>query len=176
MMQINLNLLSPAKKGKLLSLVKFLFIKENLELTTLTACLLAIMYLSGWYLLTNSLLDLAKSAILINRESTAYSQEIKNINRNIHSLKLATQNYTPILPKFTQIANDLPPNIKLAALYLDNAKKTLNIIGVALTRDDLLQYQKIISALPWVASISTPSSQLFLKDNVNFELEAKLKL
>lgn len=175
MMQINLNLLSPGKKSRQLSLVKSLFIKENLEITTFTACLLGIIYLASWFFLTNFLLDLTKSTILVNRESTAHSQEIKNVNLRIQKLKQASQNYFSVLPKLLQIINDLPGNIKLRALYLDQLQNNLNLSGVALTRDNLLQYQKALSNLPWIASITTPPSQLFLKENVNFELTVKLK-
>ena len=69
----------------------------------------------------------------------------------------------------------LPNDIKINSLKIDRPAQTLTIAGTALTRSALLNYQEKLNGASWITQVETPASQLFQKDNINFEFRAKLK-
>ena len=58
---------------------------------------------------------------------------------------------------------------------MDYRVQTLVITGTALTRSALLRYQDTLNGISWITQVETPASQLFQKENINFEFRAKLK-
>ncbi|MBI5729373.1 MAG: PilN domain-containing protein [Candidatus Magasanikbacteria bacterium] len=175
MMTLRLNLLPPQKKTGLAAMVRYLFAKEMLEFTIFTCALLATAYLSSWYVLSQALNDLASSSLLVNRELPTVNQEIRRINTLTKEIGLSGAGYAPVTPYIIQIASTLPPAIRLTSLTIDTGSGAVGIAGMAKTRAAFLDYQKILSASPWLEGVNTPTSQLFQKENVNFEIRARLK-
>ena len=175
MMNINLNLLPVAKKNRLEYITNFLLIKDILELVIIIGSVLAATLIWSWIFLENDFANLASSAAAINREYYTYNQDVKNINNLVRSINLANQNFVPITPKLKELISSLPNDIKINSLQIDRPAQTLIITGTALTRSALLNYQNILNQIPWITAVETPASQLFQKDNVNFEFKAKLK-
>lgn len=176
MIVIHLNLLAPLKKAKFSALVRYLFVKENLELVMLTAALLAITHLWGWLLLTNVLTDLAQTTTNVGRKFTAHNQQVRGFNRLMKQITLTGENFKPTIPFILDIAKTLPADIKLTTLDFNSSKRTITLTGLADTRDALLGYHKTLRSLPWIANVNTPASELFQKDNISFTIEAALKL
>lgn len=175
MIMLELNLTSPSKKQKLHALIKFLFIKEYAEILILTACMLAMLSVSAWLLLSNSVNDLSNSTLLVNKDFSSYNQEIRTINKGVKSLWNASQNWKPITPQFYDVSQALPARVKLTAISLDRAQGKMQMAGIADTRDALLEFQQKLLGLPWIESAEIPNSDLFKKENVTFDLTATLK-
>lgn len=171
----SLNLLSPFKKDRLEKLIKFIFIKNILEMALIIFAILATSLIWSWLLLVEQYDSLSQTSLLVNRTYSAYNQEIKQINRLIKDVNFASASYLSISPKLLELAEILPPEIKLNALEIDQADGTFVISGIALTRDDFLSWQQKIGSLTWLEGIQTPASQLFQKENISFEIKAKLK-
>jgi hypothetical protein len=174
MMSLQLNLLSPEKKTNLLNLARFLFLKEMLEFLIFTLAILAIMMLCGWYVLAGIFSDVTESALVVNRETPTINQDVRRLNYNTKNLVAAGKEFYPLTPRLLDIINSLPPTIKLNAISINRETNSITINGTAETRDDLLNYQTIIASIPWMNSASSPASQLFQKDNINFDLHATL--
>lgn len=175
MMLLRLNLISPEKKAKFTSLVRFLFIKETLELVILTCAFLAIVHIMGWIVLTGLLSDLARSSVLISNDVPPVNREIRTLNRQTRDVTFSGKGFEPLLPKLLELTQTLPPAIKLNTLNLDRQAGTVQLVGVAQTRADLLAYQKTIAAIAWIDKSTYPTSQLFQKENINFEMRGTLK-
>lgn len=175
MMFINLSLLSPQKKSRLNHLVKFIFIKNLLEIVILICAILAISLLAGWMLLVNEYSNLAQGAASVNQEFSKYNQEARQINQLLRKINLTGQSYYQITPKIIEIANSLPADIKISKLSLSRKDNLLIISGTAKTRAALLNYQEIIKKITWLETSQAPLSQLLQKENVNFEIKGKLK-
>ncbi len=175
MMNINLNLLPVAKKNRLEYIINFLLTKDILEMVILIGSVLAVVLLWSWIFLENDFAVLAETATAVNREYYTYNQNVKNINNLVRDINLANQNFIPTAPKLKELINSLPNDIKINSLQLDRHAQTLVITGTALTRSALLQYQDILNGISWLTQVETPTSQLFQKDNINFEFRAKLK-
>jgi len=175
MMDINLNLLPAVKKTRLEYIINFLLTKDILELVILIASVLATTLIWSWIFLENDFIILAESAAAINREYYAHNQDAKKINDLIKNINLASQNFAPISPKLKELINSLPNDVKLNYIQLDRQAQTLTITGMATTRAALLGYQDILNKISWITRMETPISQLFQKNNINFEFKAQLK-
>lgn len=175
MMIINLNLLPAAKKSRLEYITNFLLIKDILEMVILTSSILAAILLWSWFFLEKDFAALAESAAAVNREYYSYNQDVKNINSVVRNINLANQNFAPITPKAKELIDSLPNDIKINSIRVDRHAQTLILNGTALTRSALLNYQDVLNQISWITQVETPASQLFQKDNINFEFKANLK-
>ena len=170
-----INLLSKDKRTRLEHLTKFIFVRDILEIVLLVYAILAIVLVWSWMVLQEDFNNLAESSVLVNREYSKYNQEIKQVNTTIRNFNQASKYYLPISPKLSEIINFLPKEIKLSSLEFDRTQNKITLSGVALTRDALLQYQTILKSTPWLENIETPTSQLFQKENISFEVKANTK-
>lgn len=175
MMNIHLNLLPVVKKNRLEYLINFLLTKDILELVIIIASVLAATLIWSWIFLENDFANLAASATAVNREYYTYNQDVKKINDLVRNINLANQNFIPITPRAKELINSLPNDIKINSIQVDRRAQTLIITGTALTRSALLHYQDVLNGISWITQVETPASQLFQKNNINFEFRAKLK-
>lgn len=171
----NLNLLSPFKKERLEKLVRFIFIKNILETALFIFALAAIALLWSWLLLVDEFNSLSQSSLIVNRTYSAYNQQIKQVNRLIRDINLASDSYLPLSLKILEFAKKLPPDIKLSAIELDRRAGTLILSGTAATRDGFLNWQETLRGVDWLMGVEIPASQLFQKENVGFQIKARLK-
>ena len=174
-MNINLNLLPVVKKNRLEYLISFLLTKNILELVILISSVLAATLIWSWIFMENDFAVLAKNAAAVNREYYTYNQDVKDINNLVRNINLANQNFVPITPKLKELINSLPNDIKINSMQIDRRAQMLVITGTALTRSALLNYQDVLNEISWITQVETPASQLFQKNNINFEFKAKLK-
>lgn len=172
---LRLNLLPPQKKTGLAAVIRYLFAKEMLEFTIFTCALLAIAHLLSWFVLTQTLNDLASTSLLVNRELPTVNQEIRAINALTREIGLAGKGYAPVTPVINGLAAATPPDIRITALAIDNNSGAVSISGVARTRAALIDYQKILGTLPWLEGFNAPASQLLQKENIAFDIRALLK-
>ncbi len=175
MMNINFNLLPVAKKNRLEYITNFLLVKDILQLIILIGSILAATLIWSWIFLESDFADLTQSAASINREYFTYNQDVKNINNLTKDINFSNQNFIPITPKLTELINSLPNDIKINSLQIDRSAQTIIISGMALTRSALLLYQETVNKVSWIDQIETPVSQLFQKENINFEFKGKLE-
>ena len=174
-MILNLNLLSPAKKRGNEHVISFIFIKNMLEISLFVATILAIALLLSWDVLQNDFNNLSASAVLVNQEFSGYNQEIRKINQIDRNIVSAGKTFHPITIELVGLAEISPSGVKLSSLNLDRPNLKLVISGMAKNRDDLLNYQEQIKKILWVDKIETPTSQLFQKENINFEFSITIK-
>ncbi len=167
-----INLLPPSKKELSDKLIKFIFFKEMVEVILLVAAFLSVILLWSWYVLQNQFNDLSQSAMLVNREYSHYNQEIRKLNSVVKQFNTANKSYYPLSPKILELIEKLPNNIKINSISIDRKNNSVAISGVAKTRDALLSYQALLKNYSWLSAIQTPTSQLFQKENVNFEMKA----
>lgn len=175
MMNIRLNLLPVAKKLNLNYIANFLFARRLLELVVLIVTILAGLLVWSWLFLQDNYASLAQTLAAVDREYSGQNQEIKNINLLIKNINFSSKNFVPLSPRIKEFAAILPANIKINYIHLDRVGQLLTINGTAQTRDALLNFQSVLNKIDWISQVETPASQLFQKDNINFEFKTKLK-
>lgn len=175
MININLNLLPGAKKGRLDNIINISLIKGLMEMFLVVIAIVSAILVWSWLFLENDFANLTKSALNINRSYNSYNQETKNINSLLSNFNVVTKNFSPLTPRLRDLINSLPPDIKLYSLQLDAAQQTLAINGMAMSRSSLINYQENLGTISWLTDIQTPVSQLFQKENIDFEFKAKIR-
>lgn len=174
MIKLHLNLASPEKKRNLIVLIRYLFIKEMLELTIFTLSILAMMYIFAWFIVAGAMSDAVESSMLVNREAPAVNRDIQILNRLTKNTILSAENFTFLTPKVLELSEALPADIKLIGLDINRTTNSITLSGTAATRSALLNFQKVIEDIDWIRGITTPNSQLFQKENINFEIHGNL--
>ncbi|KKP59539.1 MAG: hypothetical protein UR53_C0001G0039 [Candidatus Magasanikbacteria bacterium GW2011_GWC2_34_16] len=175
MFNVTLNLIPPDKKNHLKNLVRFIFIREILEIIIFISAMLAISLLWSWMVLQDQFNNLANSAILVNRDYSKYNTEIRTINSAVKNISQSSQGYFPVSPKIADIIDTLPNDIKINSIEINRTQNKITIAGTALTREAFLNYQAVCQSIPWLEKVETPTSQLFQKENISFEIKANLK-
>lgn len=173
-MRLDINLLPDHKKNKLEKLINYIFIKELLELILLICVFLAILFLLSTIAVQDQFNNLTQSALLINKDFSSQNQEIKNTNIAIKKLNLASANFNTIGDKLVNFIQTVPNDIIISSLEIDRQNGTFIISGVAKTRDTLLTYQDNLKKIEWLKNVVAPTSQLFEKENISFEIHADL--
>ena len=174
MINININLLSPRKKARLQTLVKFIFSKHLLEIAIFTTAVVAIFMVWSWLVLQDGFANLATASTTVNKEYATYNKDIKEINSMVRNVNNSSKEFQPMSPYFLELASNLPDNIKLQSILLDRPNKNLELQGVAKTRDDLLAYQKSLKKIKWLGEVGAPASKLFQKENITFRFKTKV--
>jgi len=171
----NVNLLPDRKKNNLEKLIRFIFFKEIIEVALLVSAFLAMMLLWGYMILQEHFNDLSTSALSVNREFSRYNQEVRKINLTIKSLNFSGKNFYPLTPQLNSFFSDLSKDIKINSFNLDRETGMIDIAGTAKTRQTLLNFQDQLSGYSYLEKVEAPISQLFQKENINFEIRAKTK-
>lgn len=174
-MNINLNLLPPPKKSRLEYVLNFLMTKDILEIVIIVFATLAITLIWSWMILENQYADLVSSAVLVNRDSYSYNKDVKIVNDAVGKIISISREYGVITPKLTELISNLPPDIKINSVQIDRINKNLILSGTAKTREALLNFQSKLQGITWLSGIETPASQLFQKENINFQFTSGLK-
>lgn len=174
-MNLCLNLLPTGKKNRLEYLTNFLWMKDILELIILTLAVLGIILIWSWMTLEQQFGDLVASAVTLDRASFSYNKDVGEINKLVKDINAAGKNYSEVVPKLLEIVATSPNDIKINSLQIDKRSQILTIQGSAQTRNGLLKYQDLLKSLSWIEAVETPASQLFQKENINFEFKTKLK-
>ena len=145
-----------------------------LEFVLLTAALLAIIHLLGFWVVSQTLNDLAVSSLLVNREQTAANRDVRRINILTRNITASGEEYTELTPKLVELIGVIPPSITIQALEIFRSTNSFLLVGVADTRQALLDFQKNMQGVSWLTNLSAPTSQLFQKTNVDFEIRGQL--
>jgi len=172
---MSINLLPDRKKRSIEKLINFIFIKNMLEMTLLTSAFIAMLLLWSSVALSEQYAAISNSALLITSEASEHNQANRDINRIVKQLNLAGNNFFTISDKLHFISAALPPNTRLNSLDIDRKSGTISISGTAKTRDELLLFLENLKTINWLDKIEAPTSQLFQKENINFEIKGTLK-
>jgi hypothetical protein len=174
MMNLRLNLLPPRKKRALECAVNFLFAKGMLELVIFFVIIITTALIWSWILAQEEFISVASSTVLVEREYSAYNEDVKNANRLIRNIGFADRGYMLLTPKITELMMNLPGNIRLNSLQIDRRTQTITISGTALTRNALIDYAETLKKIPWLGSVETLASELFQKENISFEFKTTI--
>lgn len=175
MMNINLNLMPADKKNRIEYILKVFLIKDIVEMFLLVVAILSATLIWSWVFLENDFAKLTASAISVNQNFYSENQETKSVNNLLKEINLATKNFSPLTPKFKELITSLPNDVKLLSLQIDNKLQTITLNGTATSRTSLLDYQENLNQITWLTNLETPVSQLFQKQNIEFEFKAKIK-
>ncbi|MBI4234889.1 pilus assembly protein PilM [Candidatus Peregrinibacteria bacterium] len=122
-------------------------------------------------------LEIEKSSIDKILYGTRY-QEIRDatnsFNKEVSELGEIDNTLFPISTLLEKIMANIPKSITLSELQYNNADLSLEISGIADTREDLLSITKNFKELPFVDEVLTPISNYDQKSQISFSIGLRL--
>jgi Tfp pilus assembly protein PilN len=168
-----INLLSKQKQAHLQRLLYFQFIKNTLESFLIVLSVAGIVILGAQLVLQNFFFDLTKEITQTSQQKIAKNSQIKQVNRLLTKVDALQENYTLWTPIIADIAQSIPDKITLQSLSLDAKSNSYTLVGLADTRDALLQMVDDLKKIDYIESVDIPLEQLTSKINVSFSIVAK---
>ncbi|MFH1112120.1 MAG: hypothetical protein V1712_03590 [Patescibacteria group bacterium] len=171
---IKLNLISPEQKKSLHYEFIYLAIRSVIWLVLIFIIIISAIFLSSRIMLEDNYSTLVFETTLVNQRNQGIDSEIAQINAALKELSSVQKDFikwSAFLVNFTQA---IPSNITISSLAIEKETKSLNLTGVALTRDDFLKLEKNLYQLPYLTNVSRPITNLLLKKNVEFQFTATI--
>lgn len=171
-----LNLLPPIKKQAIEQDQLYHFIQRCcLLLVGCTIMLSAVMLVSRFiakFVLVNVQ---TRSTIMVNApDQAAITQQLDDVTTLSADLSSIQNNFRSPLPVLVQLFNHLPTGIGFSSVHVNYATNTLQVAGVAESREQLLQLSQMINDQPDWTNIKFPLQDFTQKFNIPFEFEVTL--
>lgn len=172
---IRLNLLSPSQKEYLRYEHIYLRLRGALFVVLAFTVLVSALLLGARLLLQDNLADLLTSSTLVSNRDRPIDRDISSINTNLKGVAHIQNGFVKWSQVLVAVTAAVPANVQVSYLNLELGSRTFNLNGVARKRDDFLALLDHLQQLPAIEAIDSPPSNLVNRENVSFQLTAKLK-
>jgi len=178
---ITLNLISIIQKKELKLLRVFIILKNVIIYLLLFTILAAIVLLFSKLILQNNFNQVIADFNLNNQTGTIFTQDIKQFNSKIRDVEKIQKDYTPWSEYLVFLTNLVPDDVVLHSISIDKEKEHIEISGRAKNRNALLVAEEALVTAECAQDlcldeIFLPISQKIQKENIDFEITAKLIL
>ena len=102
-------------------------------------------------------------------------QAITNFNNEVSALTTIQKSLFSVPELLKNVFGSMPKGATISSLEFDNKDLSVNISGIANTRETLLNVRKKLEEQPYVQEIIAPLSNFDEKENISFILKLKLK-
>ena len=173
---ITINLVPQEHKSKIERKKIYISIKEALLLILLFASIASILLILSKFYLEDQLLGLTDQNSQGIAETQLINAKIKLMNSRIseaYNIQKNFKNWSGVLAKIYAGKGD---KITISSIKLLKQQSTIEIIGVAKTRTDLLEFQKRLQKNESFAKVNLPISDLINKENNGFTLRIEIDL
>lgn len=175
MMQHTLNLLSPEQKEYLRYERNYLYIRTVTVITLSFIIGISCLLLSARFVLQSHYDESLTTANVLVAKNGTLDKDINRLNMTLGNARKVQQDFIKWSGILTSTSQVIPARVDLNYINFDSTSETLSLIGVAQTRDDLLQLKSNLSALTFMTDLTSPLDNLTLREHVKFELSGKLK-
>ncbi|MBI2459045.1 MAG: PilN domain-containing protein [Parcubacteria group bacterium] len=173
---LTLNLISQELKKEIRLRHLYLFIKKiNLTLIIITIAA-AIILLSAKTILQLGFNDIVNQTTLITKNNQGYNNKIKDINGKLDLVEKIQNNFIPWSNLLKTLAHLTPKDISLYYLKINLLEQTIKIKGQAGQRSSLLNFKQNLEDAAIFQTIDFPLKNILEKENINFEIDAKINL
>ncbi|MFH0857291.1 MAG: PilN domain-containing protein [Candidatus Magasanikbacteria bacterium] len=175
MYKTRINLLSPEKQKFLDKMIVFQFIKNTLDISIFSLCIISIILLGGEIILQEHFNVLAQQTAQTTSRYSVANKHFQEINTILENTEKIQKEYYPWTETLNSLASALPDGVTLDNISLDRGQKKIVFSGLANTRENLLLFEQNLNTLPFMNEIKVPLTQLTQKELVPFNLTSSLK-
>ena len=173
---LTLNLISVEQKKEIRLRHIYGFIKKiNLTLIII-AILIAIILLSAKIILQIKFNNVVEQTTLVTANNQGYNNKVKEINSKLIFIEKIQNDYVPWSNLIKKLAEITPADVSLSYLKFGVKDKAITLRGVAKLRDSLISLKDKMDADPIFKNINFPIKNILEKENIDFEINAKLDL
>jgi len=173
---LTLNLISGELKKEIKLRHLYLFIKKiNLTLIIITI-VVTIILLIAKIILQVKFNDIVDQTTLVTKNNQGYNIKIRDINKRLDFIEKIQNDFIPWSNLLKTMAEITSSDINLNYLKINFAEQTIKIKGKAGLRDSLLDFKQKMEATTIFKNIDFPIKNILEKENINFEINAKINL
>lgn len=173
---LTLNLVSSGQKREIklrhiYSLVKAV----NLTLIIITIAI-AIILLVAKIILQSKFNDIVNQTTLVTKTNQGYNNNVREINSKLNFIKKIQDEYIPWSNLIQALSEITPADTNFYYLKIDSVGQTISIKGKSGLRSSLLEFKEKMEALAYFKDIEFPIKNILEKENIDFEINARLNL
>lgn len=155
------------------------FLNQQLQLLVgicivATSLAVVMVFASDWLLQRwlNSATVAANTDFISADERTELKELISGITMAVNQAQPLLAKQNAALTDTKAILEPTPETIQLHAVALSYTENLLRITGTAETREDLVNYQQILSTIPGITNLKSPLSDLNQREAIPFTMTA----
>ena len=108
------------------------------------------------------------------RNVTEGEKQIRAVNETLARIVSFEKEGTKFAPLFEKIIATAQSGISLGSFRYDREHLTIELSGIAATRDGYLAFVETLKGVPQITNVDPPESNLLLETNVAFTIKATL--
>lgn len=111
---------------------------------------------------------------LINISKQSYTSKVKEINSQINTISEIQKDYVDWADLLEYLSEKIPDKITLSFIKINKDSVALKMGGKTKTREDLLIFKQNLENSKVFYDINLPLENILEKENINFEISAKI--
>jgi len=176
---LNLNLLSLKEREKIRLEKNFLLTKNIVFVISLALIIIIISLLATTIILNLYKKDFDKTIeneidLLSSTKSESLEKSTRELNTQLNTIESIQKEYVKWSNLLTELTKVVPGGVKLNSIELNKNSKKVNITGVSKNREVLLEFQNNLKNLNYFTNITSPISNLLVRENVEFQFTGEL--
>ncbi len=173
---LSLNLISEELKEKKNLKRTYELINKASIIFVFVTIFFGLIFLGAKIIMESNFKELNNQANLTPLDGENYNLKAKEINEKISNTNNIQNEFIFYSDLIKNITEKIPENVALEYLKIDKEKKTIKIKGNAQKRNDLLELKEKLTELDLIDDINLPLQNILEKENINFEINAKINL
>lgn len=174
MINVKLNLLAPTQKEFLRYEHAYLYVRTVMWLVLAFSIIISGLLLIARLMLQDNYATVLTTTTLVNEKNKAIDNDISELNRNLKDVEVIQADFIKWSKIILDFNKAIPNNVEVSYINLEQKTRLFNLNGRALKRDDFLLLKKNLESLPYFEELSSPLTNLLLKENVNFEFIGRI--
>lgn len=174
-LHLMLNLLSEDDRKRIKSDILLYVVRDILFIILFMTLIVAILFIVSKRALDANYRDIVYAAKRAETEQSLFQQRVKELSTKSESLIRIQSTWQPISPFIASLSDGIRKPSTLSSAAIDIQKRTIEIIGHANTRTDVLTIQKSFEQLPFVASVDSPLTNILQSSDIDFQFTLHLR-
>lgn len=176
---LSLNLLSPKEKSAINKIKIYYFVKTVAFRTISVVLIITTVFIFSYLLLKNSKDSLenqitVESDLLQEKKITSIEDATKELNTQLDSAKVIQAQYVKWTNFMEQFIKTIPESVSLSNIHFNTTTHSLEITGLAIDRNSLINFQKNLEEFSYFDEITSPISNLAQRENITFKITGRL--
>jgi Tfp pilus assembly protein PilN len=173
---LTLNLVSRELKQEIKLRHVYSLLKKADYILIIITIFIAVIMLVAKVILQNNFNKIVEETTLIIRESQGQNSKIREINNRLSFVEKIQNDFIPWSFLFKDLGGHTSNDVNFSLIKLSQEKKEIELKGMAKTRDSLLALRDGLEKSAIFYDLDFPMKNILEKNNIDFEIKAKLYL
>lgn len=170
---ITLNIISPELKNEIKLKYIYQVIKGSLLLISVFLVFYAVLLVSSKYVLKSYLKEISQRSYTANDSTNKTVMAVNDVNKKLNEVAVIQKDEINWLNLLELISKNTSSDIKYNKISMDK-NNGLVLSGQSKTRDGLIKIKKFLDESAFLSDVDFPISNLLEKENINFNITAKI--